>query len=78
MHVHFSQFYKYSETNRYHLYIQGSYSLVKSGLHAGVKFIFKMYHYFRKEKVPLINWSDIRYSLCHNLREWRMYRNAHY
>ena len=43
-----------------------------------IKFIFKMYHYFRKEKVPLINWSDIRYSLCHNLREWRMYRNAHY
>lgn len=34
-----------------------------------LKFIFKLYRYFRKEKVALINFASIRYSLRHMIKE---------
>lgn len=49
-------------------YAQQGYSL---------KLILKLYRYFRQEKIPLINWAGIRYTLRHQLRERRLYRDAY-
>lgn len=62
-----------------------SYIMPMSGrflLHAAeqgysIKFIYKLYRYFRQEKVPLINWGDICYALRHQFKERGSQKNAH-